>query len=141
MKNIAVIALLAAALLCSAGCESVRHYNRTKVAVLDGVKKKERQKKPHGTVKLFQGQEEVPGPYDIIAMLSVAGKAGEEAQFITAFLYHGADLGADGVIFYRMNIATTMQGGGGFAFGKGGGFGIKSSQEAFYRGEVIRFQP
>jgi len=57
-------------------------------------------------VKLYQSKEEVPSSYDVIAIMSVEGKAGEEAQFIKAFLYRAADLGADAVIFYRVSLAA-----------------------------------
>src|ERR1035438_4930747 len=84
------------------GCESTPHYNRTKMVMLGTTFPK----KPYGTVKLFQSKEEVVGKYDVIALMSVEGKAGEEAQFIKAFLYRAADVGADGMILYRGSVMT-----------------------------------
>jgi hypothetical protein len=73
--------------------------------------------------------------------MSVEGKAGDEARFIKAFLYRGADLGADGVILYRVSITGGTEGGG-FIVGKGGGFGLPSStnQDAVFRGEAIHLK-
>src|SRR5438876_11619945 len=84
------------------GCETTPHYNRTKVVNVGTPLPK----KPYGNVKLYQSKEEVPSSYDVIAIMSVEGKAGEEAQFIKAFLYRAADLGADAVIFYRVSLAA-----------------------------------
>src|ERR1039457_4640879 len=111
------------------GCESTPHYNRTKVLTLGTPLPK----KPYGTVKLYQSKEEVPGNYDVIAMMSVEGNAGEEAAFIKAFLYRAADLGADGMILYRGSIAVGTEGGG-WIVGKNGGFGLPSNttQDAVY---------
>src|SRR5215469_11034249 len=88
------------------GCEATRHYNRTQMVTLQ----QSLPKKPYGTVKLYQAKEEVPGAYDVLAYLSVEGNAGEEAQFMKAFLYRAADIGADGVIFYRGSLVAGQQG-------------------------------
>src|SRR5262245_53787653 len=106
------IPVLAVALLL-VGCESTAHYNRTKVVTVGT----SLPKKPYGSVKLFEGKEEVPGKYDVIAIMSVEGNAGEEAAFIKAFLYRAADLGADAVILYRVSLAAGT-GGGGWVVGK-----------------------
>ena len=117
------------------GCESTPHYNRTKVVSLaPGYPRT-----PHGSVKLYERKEDVPKTYDIIALLSVEGRAGEEAQFIKAFLYRAADLGADGVIFYRVSMVAGSE--GILGFGNGGGLGIQSTvHNAVYRGEAIRLK-
>jgi hypothetical protein len=119
------------------GCESTPHYNRTKVVSLGAPMPK----KAYGTVKLFQSKGEVKGGYDVIALMSVEGKAGEEAEFIKAFLYRAADLGADAIIFYRVNVAVGRGGGGWFA-GRGGGFGMPGDVflEESYRAEAIHFK-
>lgn len=130
--------LLAAALVLTCGCESTTHYNRTKVVELAPLPPK----RPYGTVPLYQSQAEVPEPYTVVALMSVQGRAGEEAQFIKAFLYRAADLGADGLILYRVSQSTGIEGGGWITGNDGKGFGmpIKSTQDAVYRGEAIRFQ-
>ena len=98
------------------GCEATQHYNRTKVVALGTPLPK----KPYGTVRLFQSKEEVPGSYDVIGIMSVEGKAGEEAQFIKAFLYRAADLGADAVIFYHVSLVAGVEGGGSIVGSSGG---------------------
>ena len=125
---------LVAVLSLILGCESTPHYNRTKVVTMGAPLPK----KPYGSVKFYQSKQEVPGSYDVVAILSVEGKAGEEAQFIKAFLYRAADLGADGVIFYRVSLAAGTDGGG-WVVGNNGGFGLpyKTTQDAVYRGEAI----
>jgi hypothetical protein len=133
------------------GCsEPVPHYNRVAVASLTGAPsdvpvKMHGKVKPYGSVKLFQSKEEVAGNYNIIAIMSVEGQAGDEAKFITAFLYRAADLGADAIILYRVNLATVITGSsGGFVVGSHGGFGWESPgdthNQAFYRAEAIRFK-
>ena len=135
MKKTLIPLVLVTTLL--AGCESTPHYNRTKVVTMGELSPK----KPYGSVKLYQSKEEVPGSYDVIAIMSVEGKAGEEAQFIKAFLYRAADLGADAVILHRVSLAAGTEGGG-WILGKGGGFGLpyKTTQDAVYRGEAIRLK-
>jgi hypothetical protein len=117
------------------GCESTPHYNRTKIVVVGTTF----YKKPYGTVKLFQSKAEVTDAYDVVALLSVEGNAGEESAFIKAFLYRAADVGADAVIFYRGNVAV---GQAGLAVaGNNGAFGFTNpSQDAVYRGEAIHFK-
>jgi hypothetical protein len=119
------------------GCESTPHYNRTKIVVVGTTF----YKKSYGTVKLFQSKAEVTGSYDVIALMSVEGKAGDEAAFIKAFLYRAADLGADAIILYRGAVIPGTEGGG-WAIGSGGGFGLpgNSIQEASYRAEAIHFK-
>jgi hypothetical protein len=74
-----------------------------------------------------------------MAILSVEGSAGDEAQFIKAFLYRAADLGADGVILYRVSLAAGTQ--GVLVAGHGGGLGLSSpAQDAVFRGEAIHFK-
>jgi hypothetical protein len=75
--------------------------------------------KPYGSVKLFLSKEEVKQPYEVIDQLAVGGNVSDEGKFIRAFEYHAADLGGDGVIFYR---------------------GTPMGQDNSYRGEVIRFK-
>ena len=135
MKKTLVPILIIVSLLL--GCESTQHYNRTKVVTLGTPLPK----RPYGSVKLYQAKEEVSGNYDVIAMMSVEGKAGEEAQFIKAFLYRAADLGAEGLILYRVSFAAGTEGGG-WILGKNGGFGLpsKTSQDAVFRGEAIHFK-
>lgn len=118
-----------------AGCESTPHYNRTQVVeLLPGGPKR-----PHGSAKLWQAKGEVPGPYEVLAILTVQGDAGEEALFIKAFLHHADDRGADGVLVERVNLAAGQT--GGFILGKGGGFGsTQVTQSGLYRGEVIRLK-
>jgi hypothetical protein len=120
-----------------AGCESTPHYNRTKVVTTGQTFSK----KPYGTVKLYQNKEDVTDPYDVIALMSVEGKAGEEAAFVKAFLYRAADLGADGLILYRVSLMGGSEGGAWIA-GNGGGFGLptKTVQDAVFRGEAIHIK-
>ncbi len=75
----------------------------------------------------------------LIPILAVASLLlGCESTLIKAFLYRAADLGADGVIFYRGSLAAGTEGGGWL----GGGFGraVKPSQDAVYRGEAIHLK-
>lgn len=128
--------LLAAVVALVTGCESTAHYNRTKVVILGP----QPPARPLGTVPLYQSKEEVPAPYKVFALMSVEGRAGEEAQFIKAFLYRAADLGADGLILYRVALSAGPEGGGWIA-GNGGGIGggYSTTHEAVYRGEAIRW--
>lgn len=128
--KISLVPLLGVAALLF-GCESTPHYNRTKVVALA----EPQPKKPYGSVKLYQSKDAVPGTYEVIAMMSVAGKAGEEAQFIKAFLYRAADLGADGLILERVSLVAGSQGAW---VGDIGGF--NTIQDAVYRGETIRLK-
>jgi hypothetical protein len=41
--------------------------------------------------------------------MSVEGNSGEEVKFIMAFQYRAADLGADAIIFNRMNVTASAQ--------------------------------
>jgi hypothetical protein len=125
------------------GCaEPTAHYNRTKVLAFE----KPLTKKPYGTVKLIQSQtpygavqSEVTGKYEVLALMTVEGNAGEEAAFIKAFLYRAADLGADALILYRGDVVGGQQGMAVAA--KNGAFGFTSpSQDAVYRGEAIHFK-
>jgi hypothetical protein len=131
-----LIPLIAVVLLLT-GCESTPHYNRTKVVTLGTAFPK----KPYGSVKFYDAKEQVPGAYDVVAIMSVEGKAGEEAQFIKAFLYRAADLGADGLILYRVSMAAGIEGGGWVA-GTHGGFGLpaNTTQDAVFRGEAIHLR-
>jgi hypothetical protein len=56
-------------------------------------------------------------------------------------LYRAADLGADGLILYRVSLAAGTQGGG-WVMGKDGGFGLpyNAAQNGFYRGEAIHLK-
>jgi hypothetical protein len=94
-------------------------------------------KKAYGTVKLYEHKEDVTAPYDVMAIMTVDGNAGEEALFMKAFLYRAADIGADGVIFYRGQATPTFQGGW-FAYGYFAPGRI--TQERAYRGEAIHFK-
>jgi len=124
-------------LAAAAGCESTPHYNRTKVVNLTPPLAK----RPYGTVKLYQDKSDVPGAYDVMAMFSVEGKAGDEAAFLKAFLYRAADLGADGLILYRGPVAAGTTGGG-WMVNRNGGFGMPGqlTQDAVYRGEAIHLK-
>jgi hypothetical protein len=132
------IAPLFAILLCFSGCSSepTQYYNRTKVVNLAPLWPR----KEFGNVKLYQSKDDVQGAYYVAAIMSVEGRAGDEAAFIKAFLYRAADLGADGLILYRVSYAAGISGGG-FVAGKDGGVGmpVNPSQDAVYRGEAINF--
>jgi len=126
------------------GCaEPTPHYNRTKILTFTATPLP---KKPYGTVKLFQSetpygsaQKEITDKYDVIALMTVEGHAGEEAAFIKAFLYRAADLGADAVILYRGNVVAGQEGLA--VAGRNVGFGFTNpSQEALFRGEAIHFK-
>lgn len=119
----------------AAGCESTPHYNRTKVAVI-----RQFPKRPYGSVELFENKDDVKKPYEVIAYMSIDGKAGDEAAFMKAFLYRAADVGADAVIFNRNIVAG--EGGGGWVVGRNGGFGLptKPSQEGVFRAEAIHYR-
>lgn len=133
--RIVMFALAMVAML--SGCESTPHYNRTKLVMLGAAY----EKKPYGTVQLFQSKSDVGRPYDVTAIMSVAGNAGDEAAFIKAFLYRAADIGADGIIFYRGNQMGGTSGGGWIA-GKYGAFGMPMGSEidGAYQGEAIHFK-
>ena len=133
MKKVIIPVLAALSLIL--GCESTPHYNRTKIVITGATLPK----KPYGTVKLFQSKAEVKDSYDVIALMSVEGNAGEESAFIKAFLYRAADVGADAIIFYRGNVVAGQQGIGG---GGNGVFGFLESpaQDAVYRAEAIHFK-
>jgi len=124
------------------GCESVHsvflmepvpHYDRTQVATLTGAPAKVSRKqqgtiKPYGSVKFYARATDVPRPYTTIAILIVKGDPGDEAHFITAFLYRAADLNADAVIMDRNDAAVYGKtDGGGAIIGPNGGFGWGSS--------------
>ncbi len=119
------------------GCgEPCPHYNRTSVVSLIGqpteIPSKERGKiKPYGSVQLFENKAEITKPYEVIAILTVSGNLGEEARFMKAFEYRAADLGADGVIFYKGQVTPGLNFNGLF---------YNSTQEASFRGEAIRFK-
>jgi hypothetical protein len=134
-----MLAPLFAVVLCLFGCvntEPTQYYNRTKVVNLAPLWPR----KQFGNVKLYQSKDEVQGAYYVAAIMSVEGRAGDEAAFIKAFLYRAADLGADGLILYRVSYAAGISGGG-FVAGKDGGVGmpVNPSQDAVYRGEAINF--
>lgn len=144
--NKGTIPLLAIALLLI-GCEPVPHYNRVQMASLTGQPNKVPIKqhgkvKPYGTVKLFQSRAEVTTPYEVIGIMTVAGEPGDEARFITAFLYRAADMGADAIIL-NPSGSTFVQKGGAFIAGPGGAFGTgsESRQDGVYRAEAIRLKP
>jgi hypothetical protein len=84
------------------GCEACPHYNRTQVMGPNGSAVVPAAKKPYGSVKLYENKSEVSGSYDVVAILTVAGDKNDEARFLTALRYRAADLGADGVILYRV---------------------------------------
>jgi hypothetical protein len=130
--NKTLISALAIALLCI-GCESTPHYNRTKVLMMGQALTK----KPYGSVKLYEHKEDVPAPYDVMAIMTVDGSSGEEALFMKAFLYRAADMGADGVIFYPGREHGVLQPGW-FAYGYWSPARI--SPERAYRGEAIHFK-
>jgi hypothetical protein len=137
---ISVIAILLLFLGCST--EPTPHYNRTKVLTFQP----SLTKKSYGTVKLIQSQtpygavqNEIERKYDVIAMMTVEGHAGEEAAFIKAFLYRAADLGADALILYRGDVVVGQEGMAIAA--RNGAFGFTNpSQDAVYRGEAIHFK-
>src|SRR5437867_3216985 len=58
-------------------CEPVRHYNRLQVAVFAGPGKVQR--KPYGSIKVFETPDDVKRPYEVIGMMSCEGSAAEEA--------------------------------------------------------------
>lgn len=64
------------------GCESTPHYNRTKVAVI-----RQFPKRPYGSVELFENKDDVKKPYEVIAYMSIDGKAGGRGR-----LYEGLSL-------------------------------------------------
>jgi hypothetical protein len=126
------IAAIAVACLLLAGCEACPHYNRTQVVGPNGMAVTPLPKKAYGSVKLYQDKSEVKGQYEVIGLLSVAGDAGDEPRFITAFLYRAADIGADGVIFTR----GTQQ-----AVASMGPWGtMNTSVQAVFRGEAIKLK-
>jgi hypothetical protein len=141
MKKTIIPLLVVLALLV--GCaEPTPHYKRTKILNLG----ESFPKKSYGSVKLIQSdtpygtaQKQIEGKYDVIALMTVEGHAGEEAAFIKAFLYRGADLGADAIILYRGNVVSGQDG---LAVGTSkGGFGYTNpTQDAVYRGEAIHFK-
>lgn len=116
--------------LLLAGCESTPHYNRTQVAQLSP----SGQKRPLGSAKLWQTKSDVPGPYEVIAILTVEGDAGEEAAFIKAFLYRCADLGGDGVLMERVKLTAGQVLNGG-AWGR-----TPIAHAGVWRGEVLRLK-
>lgn len=91
-------------------------------------------KKLYGSVRLFQSKEEVPGVYYVSAIMSVEGDSGDEAAFIKAFLYRAADVGADGLILYRVSSFN----GEDVTISKSAG-AANPSQHSVYRGEAINF--
>ena len=60
--------------------QSCPHYNRTQMVGLNGGSVVRTAKKPHESVKLYQDKSEVPGPYDVVAILTVVGDKNEEAM-------------------------------------------------------------
>jgi hypothetical protein len=131
MKKTLILALAIAGLF--SGCESTPHYNRTKIVMMEPALPK----KPYGSVKLFENKEDAPKNYDVIAIMTLQGDAGDEAQFMKAFLYRAADVGADGLIFYRGQDNAVLQPGW-FAYGYWSP--AKIAHERAYRGEAIHFK-
>jgi hypothetical protein len=140
-RLIPILAVLSIFLGC--GTEPTPHYNRTTILTFTNTPLP---KKKYGTVKLIQSQtsygsvqNEVEGKYDVLALMTVEGHAGEEAAFIKAFLYRSADLGADALILYRGDVVRGQEG---MAIGaKNAGLGFTNpSQDAVYRGEAIHFK-
>ena len=135
MKKLIPPVLAVAFILVGCG-EPCPHYNRTSVVSLTGqateIPSKEQGKiKPYGSVQLFENKADITKPYEIIAILTVSGNLGEEAKFMKAFEYRAADLGADGVIFYRGVVTPGVNFNGLF---------YNSTQNASFRGEAIRFK-
>lgn len=129
--------ILAVALLT--GCESTPHYNRTKLILLSPALPK----RPYGSVKFYQDKSELAGQnYEVIAFMSVSGDQGDEARFIKAFLYRAADVGADGIIFYRGDAVVGKSGTDLFIAGNRGGFMLPSrtTLNGIYRAEAIKFK-
>jgi hypothetical protein len=137
------IILILATFLFLVGCaEPTPHYDRTKVLNFGNPLPKKR----YGTVQLIQSdtpyssvQKNLERKYDVLALMTVEGRAGEEAAFIKAFLYRAADLGADAIILYRGNVVGG-QDGMGVATTKGGFAFTNPSQDAVYRAEAIRYK-
>jgi hypothetical protein len=119
------------------GCESTPHYNRTKIVMVGPTLPK----KSYGSVKLFENKVDVTGQYDVLALMSVEGNAGDEAAFIKAFLYRAADVGADAIILYRGSVVAGQEGGA-WVVGAKGGFGLPTNptQDEVLRGEAIHFR-
>lgn len=142
MRKTFLLFLAVLSVFLGCGTEPTPHYNRTKVLTFANPLPK----KPYGTVKLIQSQTpygtpqaEIEGKYDVLALMTVEGHAGEEAAFIKAFLYRAADLGADALILYRGDVVGGQEGMAIAA--KSGAFGFTNpSQDAVYRGEAIHFQ-
>jgi len=114
MKSL-TLPVLALVLICVGCGEPCPHYYRTSVVSLVGkpteIPSSQYGKvKPYGSVQLFQNKEDVKRPYEVIAIMSVSGNAGEEAKFINAFEYRAADLGADAIIFYRGTVMPNNDG-------------------------------
>lgn len=137
MKKTTTLSLLSLALLCGCG-EPVTHYNRVQVASLTGQPvevphSKHGKVKPYGSVKTYFNKAEPLSHYEVISLLSVEGEAGDEARFLTAMQYRAADMGADGLIFYRETGMATDTVGGLIP-------STKNYTRGVYRGEVIRYK-
>ena len=130
IKSFIFIIAIAALIM---GCESTPHYNRTHVLMMGQALPK----KPYGSVRLYEHKQDVTGSYDLMAIMTVEGNAGEEALFMKAFLYRAADIGADAVIFYREQEHAQVQGAW-FAYGYFSP--AKITTECAYRGEAIHFK-
>jgi len=70
------------------------HYNRLQVAALAG----HGEKRPYGTVTVFQNKAQIPRPYIVVGIMSCEGSIAEEAAILNAMLFRAADLGADAVL-------------------------------------------
>jgi len=132
MKKSLVLMVVAFCLL--AGCEPVRHYNRIRAVGFTGEPvevptSKQGKIKPYGSVKLFGSKAEVTERYRVIAIMSVSGDPGDEADFIKAFLYRAADMDADAVVLDRSNSQAGGVAGGLFA-----------TAVSSYRAEAVKFE-
>jgi hypothetical protein len=103
------------------GCEPVRHYNRLEVAPFAGpAKVPKEQRRPYGTVKVFQTVADIKRPYEVIGMMSCEGSAGEEAAIVRAMLYRAADMGADGLLLNSFRAGAEKSVGSALMFGLAG---------------------
>lgn len=85
-----------------------------------------RAKRSVDSVLVHENPDDVVEEYEVIALMHSEGVPGEGGRFREAFRQRAADVGADALIFKRVDL--------------NGGSGVRLSNVAAFRGEAIVFR-